>query len=239
MADLRDDLYSQQERLPEIPPGYPQGHPVSGEWQLPVMAAVLVKDPLDAIGFDDRKRVTEPSRSIIHFYRDDKKFMGALMKPKEWVYRFMNYGYVLTPDLTLGDDMPDWLIAHRVFYTRAVGVIWQKRGIAVIPHVRWRKVSQIPQIICGLPTGSAIAVSNYGFRREATERKIFTDGLEVVIDLLRPEVVILYGSIQPEMQQTLSLVPKVFVFEKETKQLEVGPAETCEESLKKSNGTLF
>jgi hypothetical protein len=151
---------------------------------------------------------------VIHFYRDDSKFMGVILKPKAWVHVFSTYGFVITPDLSLGDDMPEWVVAHRVFYSRAVGIVWQKRGITVIPHLRWRDTAQIPQLVKGIPVSSAIAVSNYGFRRNKTERQIFAEGLAIVLELLKPQRLIIYGSVQPEFEQLLSAVPKVHIFEK-------------------------
>jgi hypothetical protein len=215
VANLKDSLYLQQQRLPEIPPGFPQGHPVEGDWHLPILAPVLLEqDPLDAIAFDDRKRVADSRRSVIHFYRDDSKFMGVILKPKAWVHQFSTFGFVITPDLSLGDDMPEWVVAHRVFYSRAVGVVWQKCGIVVIPHLRWRHTGQISQVVKGISVSSTVAVSNYGFRRNKTERQIFAEGLAIVLELLKPQQIILYGSIKPEFEHLLSAVPKVLVFEK-------------------------
>lgn len=226
MADLKDKLWAQQQRLPEIPLGYPQGHPVSGEWQLPLLKPVLAPDPtLDAIGFDDRKRVKNPSNSIVHFYRDDMKFMGLLLDPKKWVYRFMDFGYVITPDISLGDEMPEWLIAHRTFYSRAVGAIWQSRGLKVVPNLRWRRLEQIPHIVQGLPSGSTIAFSNYGFRRSAKERKLFHDGLVQIISFLKPSTVVIFGSLDNDLTQALLGVPQVIVLSSplSTKSKSTGP----------------
>jgi hypothetical protein len=215
MADIQDKLRLQFEGLPTVPKGYPQGHPVVGDWQLPVMKQVtLSKNPLAAVGFDDRKKSVNHRDTLIHFYRDDLKFNGVLARPKTWVSRLMDFGYIVTPDISLGDDMPWWVMAHRVFYSRAVGVIWQLRGMTVIPNIRWRYLNQIPQITQGIPVGSTIAVSNYGFRRNPVEKQLFADGLLLVLDILNPTTVILFGSINGELEYILRDIPNVVVLEK-------------------------
>lgn len=238
MAELRDKLRRQFEALPTVPMGYPQGHPIAGDWHLPVMKQVtLSKKALVAVGFDDRKKSVNHRDTLLHFYRDDFKFTGVLLRPKTWVSRLMDFGYVVTPDISLGDDMPWWVMAHRVFYSRAVGVIWQIRGLTVIPNIRWRYLNQIPQITEGIPLGSTVAISNYGFRRNPIEKKLFADGLVLVLEILKPTAVILFGSLDGELESILREVPNVFVLEKRVRSNSDLQVEGSSSAF--SQGTLF
>jgi hypothetical protein len=197
-----------------FPVGYPVGSPVAGKWQVPVLNRLdTLNIPGELIAFDDRKRSTDPRNSGIHFYRNDNKFASVLKNPLVWVNAFMDFGYVLTPDISLGDDMPPWMRQQITCLSRAVGVIWQQRGLNVIPSLRWRCNEDLPFVTAGISLGGTIAVSNYGFRSELSERIIFRSGLEEVLEILRPEKVLLYGSADPNLRALLDDKTDLFVFQ--------------------------
>lgn len=186
-------------RLTGFPHGYPQGHPVAGYAQIPVISRVkLDAAPSHLVAFDDRSRAINPAQTGIHFYRDDRKFDTVLQNPLPWVEKFMNFAVVLTPDVTLTDDMPSWLRQARTCFSRAVGVVLQVRGIPVVPSLRWRALEDLTFVTAGIQTESTIALSNYGARRDHREKLIFREGAENVIELLQPRTVLLYGSLDEE-----------------------------------------
>ncbi len=230
-------LRRQQEVLPEVPPGYPQGASVEGEWQLPVLESPTISmRPEGLFAFDDLGRAPNPGHSGIHFFRNDEKFQPVVLRPLSYVYKFMEFGFVITPDLSLGDDMPTWMVAHRVFYSRAVGLIWQRRGLRVIPILRWRRIDQIPFIVAGLPKAGSIAVSNYGFRRDIAERMNFSAGLSEILELLKPETVLLYGSLDENLRRILSQVTNVYAFDSAMAEARLSISGQMEEDLQ---GFLF
>lgn len=197
-----------------FPVGYPVGSPVAGEWQVPVLNGFTSSSiPGELIAFDDRKRSSDPRNSGIHFYRNDSKFASVLKNPLSWVNAFMDFGYVLTPDISLGDDMPCWMRQHITCLSRAVGVIWQQRGMNVIPSLRWRYNEDLPFVTAGIAVGGTIAVSNYGFRSELSERIIFRSGLEEILEILQPEKVLLYGSADPNLRALLDNKTDLFVYQ--------------------------
>jgi len=107
--------------------------------------------------------------------------------------------------------MPVWMIAHRVCYARAIGVIWQKRGLNVLPGIRWRNLSDLEHILAGVQVGSPICVSNYGFRRDKAEARLFVEGLEIVINRLQPQFLVLYGSTNDAIEKVINQVEKVTI----------------------------
>ena len=187
-----------------FPVGYPVGSPVAGKCQVPVLNGFNSSSiPGELIAFDDRKRSNDPRNSGIHFYRNDSKFASVLKNPLAWVNAFMDFGYILTPDVSLGNDMPPWMRQQITCLSRAVGVIWQQRGMNVIPSLRWRSNEDLPFVTAGIAEGGTIAVSNYGSRSELSERIIFREGLEEVLEILKPEKVLLYGSADPNLRALL------------------------------------
>ncbi len=197
-----------------FPVGYPVGSPVDGVWQVPVLDRFNGQTvPTELIAFDDRSRTFDPRNAGIHFYRNDSKFASVLKNPRAWVKAFMDFGYVLTPDISLGDDMPSWMRQHITCLSRAVGVIWQQRGMNVIPSLRWRSNEDLPFVTAGIAAGGTIAISNYGFRSELSERMIFRSGLEEVLEILQPEKVLLYGSADPNLRALLDDKTDLFVYQ--------------------------
>jgi hypothetical protein len=188
-------------RYTNFPPGYPLGHSVDGDAQVPMLNRVVLGHPPEQlVAFDDRKRAVSPSTSAIHFFRDDAKFDSILRNPLEWVSRFTEFSILLTPDFSLGDDMPSWLRQQRTCYSRAVGAIWESRGLTVVPTMRWRSMEDISFVTCGIPVGGTLAMSNYGARRNPYERHIFKSGAEKILKILQPDRVLLYGSSDPTLQ---------------------------------------
>jgi len=196
------ELHSETDlrRLTGFPNGYPRGHPVAGYSQIPVIDGVkLDSAPSDLVAFDDRGRALNPAKTGIHFYREDRKFDSVLQNPLPWVEKFMHFSVVLTPDVTLTDDMPSWLRQARTCLSRAVGVVFQVRGIPVVPSLRWRALEDLTFVTAGIQTDSTIALSNYGARRDHREKFIFREGAEIVLELLKPRIVFLYGSLDEEL----------------------------------------
>jgi hypothetical protein len=200
-------------RYTNFPAGYPQGHPVDGDAQVPTLNRVLLDFPPEQlVAFDDRKRALTPATAAIHFYRDDVKFDSVLRNPLEWVARLTEYAVLLTPDSSLGDDMPSWLRQQRTCYSRAVGATWQSRGLRVVPTLRWRSLEDISFVTSGIPFGSTIAMSNYGARRDPSERYVFKSGAEQVLRILKPNLVLLYGSLEPNLQSLFAEHTRVMTY---------------------------
>lgn len=223
-------------RYTRFPEGYPVGSAVAGPWQVPVLEPLeLFSAPSEMYAFDDRKRIQVSSTTALHFYRDDAKFASVVTKPLEWVSVFCEYGYVLTPDISLGDDMPPWLRQQNTCLSRAVGVVWQRRGLNVIPSLRWRSIDDIPFVVAGISPGSTISVSNYGSRRDIAERMIFKTGLEEILRVLNPAVVLLYGSADPTLQTMIETYSRLHIYkspiDKQRAQIAVGSSNIGLDSL--------
>jgi hypothetical protein len=136
----------------------------------------------------------------------------VIERPLEWVSRFSDFGFILTPDISLGDDMPSWMRQKKTCISRAIGVIWQSRGLQVVPSLRWRSTEDLLFVTAGIPEGGVIAVSNYGFRRDLSERIIFRSGLEAILPTLKPKAVLLYGSSDANLKSLLEAETELIEF---------------------------
>lgn len=200
-------------RLTQFPIGYPVGSPVAGSWQVPILNPIETTSlPTQFVAFDDRNRTLNPRSAAIHFYRDDWKFSSVIERPLEWVSRFSDFGFILTPDISIGDDMPPWMRQKKTCISRAIGVIWQSRGLQVIPSLRWRSNEDLPFVMAGISEGGVIAVSNYGFRRDLSERIIFRSGIEEITNVLKPKVLLLYGSADANLKALLETKTQLIEF---------------------------
>lgn len=89
------------------PEGYPLGHPVDGEQQIPRLARVNRTQVPDALcAFNDRGRGATPGSTGLHFFRDDEALLPVIARPVKYVPVFSPYRLVLTPDITIGEGMP-------------------------------------------------------------------------------------------------------------------------------------
>lgn len=179
----------------DVPEGYPVGrHPTEGPWEIPVLDRVPIdRIPKHLVAFNDLGRATDRATSGVHFFRHDETFAKLLASPALYGPKFSDFQCVLTPDITLGSGMNSWMKAHRVAYSRMTGVIWQKRGLVVVPTLRWNSINDLEFVCSGVPNQSVIAVSNYGSRRDRELRRAFESGLPEVIARVSPSALIVFG----------------------------------------------
>lgn len=197
-----------------LPAAYPANHPVEGLQQVPVLRRVNITDiPEELVAFDDRKRVKSSAQTGLHFFRDDSKFISVLLEPEMKAKEFAAYKIVLTPDVTIGTGMPPWQKARNLVLGRAAGVVWENRGIKVIPTVRWLGEEDWDMVTCGIPQRSVFAVSSYMARRDPADYLTFQHGLRYLVDCLKPVAEIVYGSLDDELFTELSSHCALFVYQ--------------------------
>jgi hypothetical protein len=193
---------------------YPENHPVEGIDQVPVLSRRSITDiPTELVAFDDLKRARSQGDAGLHFFREDRKFISALLNPEAKIKGFAPYKIILTPDVTIGQGMPHWQRVRNVVLGRAAGVIWEKRGLKVIPTLRWVDEADLKLVACGVPQRSVFAVSSYMARRDPADYRIFQHGLRYLANYLNPVAVIVYGSLDAKLLLELSDQCDVFVFE--------------------------
>lgn len=198
----------------ELPEGFPGGHPSDPIFGIPLLEPVnLDLSPSTLVACNDLGRSEAPVESGVHFYKADRTFVSAITKPLTWVNRLDGFGCVLTPDVSIGDGMFRWQRVRNTVLSRATGVVWQSRGMKVVPSLRWRDQSDYDLVAAGVAKNSVFAVSNYASRRSVLDRRMFVLGVHEMIDRLQPQMVLVYGSLDSSLIFELSKKTQIKVFE--------------------------
>lgn len=100
---------------------------------------------------------------------------------------------VLTPDFSLYIDMPVAMQVWNVYRSRLVGQLMQRYGFTVIPTVSWAYSDSFSFCFDGLPEGATLAISTIGVKQNEEQFEIWRDGMDVMIELLKPKRLIVYG----------------------------------------------
>lgn len=130
----------------------------------------------------------------IHFYEDDALFERLWNKPLKYLPILRKYKGVIAPDFSLYRDMPLAMQHWNIYRSHAIAVWLQSEGVCVIANVRWGDARTYNICCAGVPKRSAIAIGSHGCVKLLQERAYFTQGLQHIIDTLRPSTIIVYGT---------------------------------------------
>lgn len=83
------------------------------------------------------------------------------------------------------------------YRSRFVGAVWQTMGLDVIPTLQWSTTESYSFAFDGLPTDSVVAASTVGVLNDKTATRLWVQGLEEALRLLKPSLVLLYGKTIP------------------------------------------
>ena len=176
--------------------GFTEAHLVEGPEHIPVLRkfdSELL--PKHLVAFNDRGRGQDPDDTGIHFYKRDQTFSSVVLNPLGWVDRIFDYKCALTPDLSLSPNMPRWQRVRNTVYSRAAGSVWQSRGIAVLPSLRWADCHDYDFVMSGLEYGTCFAVSSYGMLNDPEKTRDFNNGLKHFQREIKPQEILVYGRI--------------------------------------------
>ena len=130
----------------------------------------------------------------VHFYENDYLFERLWRRPRKYLEILKKYQGVILPDFSLYRDMPFVMQLWNIYRSRAIGHWLQINGINVIPNIRFGD-KRTYRICCdGIAKHCVIALGFLGNIKCKADREIFLEGFELVVRLLEPSVVIIYGS---------------------------------------------
>ena len=170
-----------------------------GKYQIPSLqkhSEILI--PNDMIPFDKRN-VVKNKNLAINFYMHDVSFRQILTNTKKYLSELSKYQTIISPDCSLYRDMPLCLQITNTYMNRAVGFYLQKHGVYVIPNVRWGDERSFEFCFQGLPTNDIVCISTHGCIRSNENKYYFKLGLEEMLKVLKPQVVLVYGSMPNEV----------------------------------------
>ncbi len=130
----------------------------------------------------------------VHFYQDDVNFERIWNNPRRYLPILKKYNGVISPDFSLYRDMPLVMQQWNTYRNRALGAWLQENNIHVIPNIRWGDNRTFSFCCAGAPKNSIISIGSHGCIRAKDERKFFIDGLEHVVKILKPNIILVYGS---------------------------------------------
>ena len=151
--------------------------------------------PQELQGFNYAKSTTHKDKSgkACHFFLDDYQFERVWTRPKAYTEVLRGYDCVLTPDFSLYMDMPDAMQRWNRYRSQAVGLIWQRAGLVVVPTLSWAQPETYKYAFSGIPKHSTVATSTVGIKRDKSAQAIWRDGMSTAIKALEPSRVLLYG----------------------------------------------
>lgn len=130
----------------------------------------------------------------VHFYEDDVSFERLWNQPHKYLPILKKYAGVISPDFSVYRDMPLVMQHWNIYRSRAIGHWLQENGLPVISNVRWSDDRTYELCCTGVPDDSIIAIGSHGCIRLLQERKYFTQGLDYVVNRLKPKTIIVYGT---------------------------------------------
>lgn len=129
----------------------------------------------------------------VHFFIDDYRFERVWNQPERYIPIIQRFDCVLTPDFSTYSDMPLPMQRWNIYRNRALGNLWQRNGIEVIPSLSWGGEDSFDFCFDGLPVGSVLAVSTVGCTRGKKATNAFRAGMDEALRRLRPSRLIVYG----------------------------------------------
>ena len=90
--------------------------------------------------------------------------------------------------------MPFAMQIWNMYRSRALGYFLQRKGIKVIPNIRFSDDRTWDIACSGIDNNSTIAISTHGLMKIKREKEFFKIGLYHVINKLTPKIIIVYGT---------------------------------------------
>ena len=173
-----------------------KGARFDGIFEIPVISAPEIPAiPKAMVPF------SKSSHYAVCEYENDIEFADLLRNPDTYVKEFKRYQAVISPDASLYWDAPFAAQVVNKYRNHAIGYYLQKKGVYVIPNVRWgdertytTKMFSQPLAFLGVEKHSIVSIGTYGVVKTALEKQHFKAGLEAMLDYLEPRIVLVYGS---------------------------------------------
>ena len=113
--------------------------------------------------------------------------------------------------------MPLAMQIWNVYRSRIMGVIFEEKGIKVIPAVSWSDSRSFDFAFDGIPKHSVVSVSSVGIWKNKRFYQLFLQGLSAMLQGLRPACIVFYGKIPAYDFSSISIMqqkPDTFFWKK-------------------------
>lgn len=130
----------------------------------------------------------------VHFYEDDASFERLWNRPNIYLPILKRFNGVISPDFSVYRDMPLVMQFWNIYRSRAIAFWLQENGLSVIPNIRFSDDRTYNLSCVGIKKHGVIAVGSHGCMKIFTERAYFQNGLNYVIETLKPTTLVVYGT---------------------------------------------
>ena len=174
---------------------------------IPESPTTATELPHKLITWEEAKAIHKKYRStnsnyyydaFVCFYIDDYKFDGprGIWHDSEHALAVLShFAGVITPDFSTYQDFPEPLKIYATYRMRLMGYWLGRNGIAVINNVRWGTDETYWYCFDGIPKNSIVCIGTVGGSpRKYVDRNRFENGLNVMVRVLQPHTIIIYGS---------------------------------------------
>ena len=162
------------------------------QWGIPDLPQATVV-PERLVAYNDRHACdTSKPGDAVHFFLDDYRFETVWSKPQRPLSRLQRVGVALTPDFSLWHEMPLAMQLWQVYRSRWCGLWMNSHGVQVIPTVSWSTPDSYDFAFAGIPERGVVAISSVGIRGDEAKGN-YLDGIEEMLERLRPRDVLIYG----------------------------------------------
>ena len=142
----------------------------------------------------DKAATTADYDSWVHFFIHDCRFERVWRNPWRYLPILARFEGVIAPDFSVFWGLPLYIQIYSIGKSRQLGSWLQQNGISVIPCLRWGKEETYQYAFEGVQPGGTVAVGTAGCMREKTQRAVFEQGFQTMIESVRPKSVVVYGS---------------------------------------------
>lgn len=164
----------------------PDGYPIISR------KMVATEIPKEIFQWDCRHEVTDPITTGMSFYCNDIGFTPILNNPHKYIEKLSKYACVIGMDASPYDNMPLAVQKSQIYANLAITYFFGMQGLKVIPNVRLGNHDTIG-MLDAIPKKCLIAVGTNGFIWRRSNRQIFHEQMNIIVDVLRPTGILVYG----------------------------------------------
>lgn len=146
--------------------------------------------------FKNLKSLRYRKETIIGMFNFDDVLEATWNNPLKYVSKFYDCLAVTSPDFSTFTNMNENEIKHNIFKSRWTGALWQSMGVNVIPTVSWAYENTYDICFSGLEKNSIVIISTIGV---AENKNVFLNGFKELKTRIDPELIIVLGTLYPEM----------------------------------------
>jgi hypothetical protein len=141
-----------------------------------------------------KAKISTADASFLHFFEDDYRFERIWRNPSRYLSRIQAYGGTISPDFSVYREMPLVQQMFNIYRSRVIGQWLSRKGVIVVPNIRWGDERTYDCCFDGLPKNSVLAIGTHGCSKHIDDRRYLFNGLMAMRERLEPKALVVYGS---------------------------------------------